>query len=107
MRGVVLIVPLGTARTAGVSPQPELSRDEDGLSFADDLEACHAAAEALVRTLEAEREQVTGRREGVAAGVGMLSAMAAMGLHTGTASGEFAAPPVKEYRGLPPELDPR
>ena len=45
--------------------------------------------------------------DGVAAGVGMLSAMAAMGLHTGTASGEFAAPPVKEYRGLPPELDPR
>ncbi|WP_311473108.1 DUF4011 domain-containing protein [uncultured Actinomyces sp.] len=31
VRGVVLIVPLGTARTAGVSPQPELSRDEDGL----------------------------------------------------------------------------
>lgn len=38
--------------------------------------------------------------DGVAAGVGMLAAMAAMGLHTGTASGEFAAPPPKRYVGL-------
>ena len=45
--------------------------------------------------------------DGVAAGVGMLSAMAAMHLTTGTASGEFATPPTKHYRGLPPELDPR
>ncbi|MET9201214.1 aspartate/glutamate racemase family protein [Gordonia sp. NPDC003585] len=37
--------------------------------------------------------------DGVAAGVGMLSAMAAMGLHTGTASGEFAPPPPKTYTG--------
>lgn len=38
--------------------------------------------------------------DGVAAGVGMLSAMAAMGLRTGTASGEFASPPAKQYRGV-------
>lgn len=38
--------------------------------------------------------------DGVAAGVGMLCAMAAMGLHTGTASGEFAAPLPKTYTGL-------
>ncbi|MGV9827135.1 aspartate/glutamate racemase family protein [Gordonia sp. NPDC003429] len=38
--------------------------------------------------------------DGVAAGVGMLSAMAAMRLHTGTASGEFAPPPAKQYRGM-------
>lgn len=38
--------------------------------------------------------------DGVAAGVGMLSAMAAMGLYTGTASGEFAAPGPKRYTGL-------
>ena len=37
--------------------------------------------------------------DGVAAGVGMLSAMAAMGLRTGTASGEFAPPPPKTYTG--------
>lgn len=37
--------------------------------------------------------------DGVAAGVGMLSAMAAMGLRTGTASGEFAAPLPKRYTG--------
>ncbi|MFT4127470.1 MAG: aspartate/glutamate racemase family protein [Gordonia sp. (in: high G+C Gram-positive bacteria)] len=38
--------------------------------------------------------------DGVAAGVGMLSAMAAMGLRTGTTSGEFAAPLPKRYTGL-------
>ncbi|MGV9712952.1 aspartate/glutamate racemase family protein [Gordonia sp. NPDC003424] len=38
--------------------------------------------------------------DGVAAGVGMLTAMAAMGLHTGTTSGEFATPPPKSYTGL-------
>ncbi|WHU48318.1 aspartate/glutamate racemase family protein [Gordonia sp. L191] len=38
--------------------------------------------------------------DGVAAGVGMLSAMAAMGLRTGTASGEFASPPPKRYSGV-------
>ncbi|MFW0795548.1 aspartate/glutamate racemase family protein [Gordonia sp. CPCC 205515] len=38
--------------------------------------------------------------DGVAAGVGMLTAMAAMGLRTGTASGEFAPPPPKPYTGL-------
>ncbi|MFT3716344.1 MAG: aspartate/glutamate racemase family protein [Gordonia sp. (in: high G+C Gram-positive bacteria)] len=37
--------------------------------------------------------------DGVAAGVGMLSATAAMGLHTGTASGEFAAPLPKQIIG--------
>ncbi|MGC4961874.1 aspartate/glutamate racemase family protein [Gordonia sp. DT218] len=37
--------------------------------------------------------------DGVAAGVGMLSSMAAMGLRTGTASGEFATPPMKIYSG--------
>ncbi|MFT4041657.1 MAG: aspartate/glutamate racemase family protein [Gordonia sp. (in: high G+C Gram-positive bacteria)] len=39
--------------------------------------------------------------DGVAAGVGMLSAMAAMTLRTGTSSGEFAPPPPKTYTGLP------
>lgn len=38
--------------------------------------------------------------DGVAAGVGMLAGMAAMGLHTGTRSGEFAAPLPKHYTGL-------
>ncbi|MGC5249449.1 aspartate/glutamate racemase family protein [Gordonia sp. DT219] len=38
--------------------------------------------------------------DGVAAGVGMLSAMAAMGLRTGTSSGEFASPPPKRYTGV-------
>lgn len=42
--------------------------------------------------------------DGVAAGVGMLAAMAAMGLRTGTASGEFAAPLPKRYTGLLSEL---
>lgn len=37
--------------------------------------------------------------DGVAAGIGMLTAMAAMGLRTGTASGEFAPPPAKPYSG--------
>ncbi|MFW0783981.1 aspartate/glutamate racemase family protein [Gordonia sp. CPCC 206044] len=37
--------------------------------------------------------------DGVAAGVGMLTAMAAMGLRTGTASGEFRSPPPKPYTG--------
>lgn len=37
--------------------------------------------------------------DGVAAGIGLLSAMAAMHLRTGTASGEFAAPPAKPYTG--------
>ncbi|MYR08731.1 Asp/Glu racemase [Gordonia sp. SID5947] len=37
--------------------------------------------------------------DGVGAGVGMLSSMAAMGLRTGTASGEFATPPPKIYSG--------
>ena len=38
--------------------------------------------------------------DGVAAGVGMLTAMAAMGLRTGTRTGEFAPPPPKPYTGL-------
>ncbi|WLP89666.1 aspartate/glutamate racemase family protein [Gordonia sp. NB41Y] len=38
--------------------------------------------------------------DGVAAGVGMLAAMAAMGLRTGTSSGEFARPPAKTYSGV-------
>ncbi|VFA88082.1 Hydantoin racemase [Gordonia paraffinivorans] len=38
--------------------------------------------------------------DGVAAGVGMLSALAAMGARTSTASGEFAAPRPKPYIGL-------
>ncbi|MEP9393565.1 aspartate/glutamate racemase family protein [Gordonia sp. VNK1] len=37
--------------------------------------------------------------DGVAAGVGMLAAMAAMGLRTGTSSGEFAPPLPKRYVG--------
>lgn len=37
--------------------------------------------------------------DGVAAGVGMLAALAAMGGRTGTASGEFRAPPRKRYSG--------
>ncbi|MFT3661663.1 MAG: aspartate/glutamate racemase family protein [Gordonia sp. (in: high G+C Gram-positive bacteria)] len=37
--------------------------------------------------------------DGVAAGIGLLSGMAAMGLHTGTASGEFAPPLPKEVTG--------
>ena len=37
--------------------------------------------------------------DGVAAGVGMLASLAAMGLHTGAASGEFAKPLPKEYTG--------
>ncbi|MDY6809589.1 MAG: aspartate/glutamate racemase family protein [Actinomycetota bacterium] len=37
--------------------------------------------------------------DGVAAGVGMLTAMAAIGVHTGTASGEFRSPPRKRYSG--------
>jgi allantoin racemase len=38
--------------------------------------------------------------DGVAAGIGMLATMAAMDLHTGTASGEFAPPLPKSYTGL-------
>ncbi|MEE4021529.1 aspartate/glutamate racemase family protein [Gordonia sp. PKS22-38] len=38
--------------------------------------------------------------DGVAAGVGMLASMAAMGLRTGTASGEFGPPPAKGYSGI-------
>ena len=38
--------------------------------------------------------------DGVAAGVGLLAAMAAMSLRTGTASGEFTPPPPKPYSGL-------
>ncbi|MDL9937904.1 aspartate/glutamate racemase family protein [Gordonia sp. ABSL1-1] len=37
--------------------------------------------------------------DGVAAGVGMLTTMAAMGLSTGTASGEFAPPSPQPYCG--------
>ncbi len=37
--------------------------------------------------------------DGVAAGVGLLAGMAAMGLRTGTASGEFATPRPKLYTG--------
>lgn len=37
--------------------------------------------------------------DGVAAGIGMLEAMAAMGLRTGTRSGEFARPIPKGYTG--------
>ena len=38
--------------------------------------------------------------DGVAAGIGMLAGMAAMGLRTGTASGEFMSPPPKQYSGV-------
>ncbi|MBD0021105.1 Asp/Glu racemase [Gordonia pseudamarae] len=38
--------------------------------------------------------------DGVAAGVGMLSALASVGARTGTRGGEFAAPPAKRYTGL-------
>ena len=38
--------------------------------------------------------------DGVAAGVGLLTTMAAMNLRTGTASGEFARPTPKPYTGL-------
>ena len=38
--------------------------------------------------------------DGVAAGVGMLSALASVGARTGTRGGEFATPPAKRYTGL-------